>query len=222
MRAIASILLPFSFFAILVLSSCEKKDDTAPVITILGDNPLIVAIGIQNFTDPGASATDDTDGDLSTSIETESNVNTNLKGNYSIVYSVSDAEGNTGTATRYVFVVNESEFLAGTWNIIDNKIGPGGTPIQANYQDAISTDDTLNNRFWVTMFGNNANARVYLDRVTATQCQIPQQEISCGTPPALHRFFGSATVVDTNQIIINYTEIVGGTTYSGSSTLTRR
>lgn len=206
---------------VMLLAACSKKDETAPTITILGDNPMKIAIGAQNFADPGATAVDDTDGDLTNEIDAVSTVNVDLKGNYSIIYTVSDAEGNMGEALRYVFVINQSEYLIGPWSVTDNKIGPGGTPVQTSYQDIIITDDTLNNRYWVSLFGNNLNAKVYFDRVSPTQCQIPQQEMTCGTPPSLHRFFGSATVVDTNQIIVNYTEIIGTSSYTGSATYVR-
>ncbi|MBE0674845.1 MAG: DUF5011 domain-containing protein, partial [Bacteroidales bacterium] len=79
MRNIIRNILAVGLIIILVLPACEKKDDTAPVITIIGDNPLIVTIGTLNFTDPGATAVDNADGDLTASIQTESNVNTNLK-----------------------------------------------------------------------------------------------------------------------------------------------
>ncbi|HRY99252.1 MAG TPA: DUF5011 domain-containing protein, partial [Bacteroidales bacterium] len=154
-------LIPCLLFGLLVLSACEKKDDTPPILTILGDNPLLVTIGDQDYVDPGATAADETDGDLTSAIEKEVNVNVNLKGNnYTITYSAKDAAGNTGTATRYVFVVNQTDYLAGTWNVTDNKIPPTGTPIQTTYQETIIADDTLDNRFWVNRFGNNDNARI--------------------------------------------------------------
>jgi hypothetical protein len=42
-------------------------DTTAPVITLVGDNPLELNNG-DTYTDPGATASDDVDGDLTSSI----------------------------------------------------------------------------------------------------------------------------------------------------------
>ena len=69
-------------------------DTTAPVITLLGDNPLSVLQGTV-FTDPGATATDIVDGDLSSAILIGGDtVNTAVAGDYVVTYDVSDNAGN--------------------------------------------------------------------------------------------------------------------------------
>jgi hypothetical protein len=88
-------------------------DTTSPVITILGDNPAIVIQGA-TYTDAGATALDNVDGDVSssiTSVITDSNgavvssVDTTTSGvSYSVTYSVSDSTGNTASAIRTVQV----------------------------------------------------------------------------------------------------------------------
>lgn len=80
-------------------------DTTPPVITLLGANPQIVTAGA-GYVELGATATDDIDGDLSTSIVINSSaVNTTVPGSYSVTYDVSDAAGNAATtATRTVTV----------------------------------------------------------------------------------------------------------------------
>jgi len=79
----------------------------APVITLLGDNPLYLNVG-DTFTDPGATATDNIDGDLTSSIQSSSNVNTSVAGSYSVNYSVTDSDGNSATAVRSVVVSDGS------------------------------------------------------------------------------------------------------------------
>ncbi|NRA49074.1 MAG: DUF5011 domain-containing protein, partial [Phaeodactylibacter sp.] len=76
---------------------------TPPVITILGDNPATVTEG-STYSDAGATATDDTDGDITSSISVSSNVNTSAAGSYTVTYDVSDAAGNNTQATRTVNV----------------------------------------------------------------------------------------------------------------------
>lgn len=88
-------------------SSC-KKDNTPPVITILGSNPLIYCIipaMPQPFTDPGATATDDEDGDVTSAINANSNVNIDVPGTYQITYTVEDKAGNSAIAVREVEVM---------------------------------------------------------------------------------------------------------------------
>jgi hypothetical protein len=66
-------------------------DTTPPVITLLGDDPQVIA---QNgaYTELGATATDDVDGDLSLNIVIDSSaVDTATAGNYMVTYDVSDA-----------------------------------------------------------------------------------------------------------------------------------
>ena len=81
-------------------------DTTAPEITLLGASPLEVNQGT-TFTDPGATATDDLDGDLSASIVFGGDtVDTDTAGDYTITYDVSDDAGNAAdTVTRIVRVV---------------------------------------------------------------------------------------------------------------------
>jgi len=102
------------FFVIIILasvvfvSSCKKKDKdekdiTAPVITIKGDNPYTVGTGTA-YLDPGATATDDIDGDITSNIVVTNNVNTADTGFYQVKYNVLDKAGNA--ATEVVRIVN--------------------------------------------------------------------------------------------------------------------
>ena len=79
-------------------------DITNPVITITGDNPASVAKG-ETYTDAGATALDNVDGDVTSSIQTTINVDTSTVGtNNTVTYSVRDTAGNVGTAIRAVHV----------------------------------------------------------------------------------------------------------------------
>ena len=82
-----------------------NNDITPPVITILGDNPFNMYAG-DSYSDPGATAIDDVDGDLTSSIVTTGTVNPSVIGTYTITYKVTDSSNNTATATRTVNVVD--------------------------------------------------------------------------------------------------------------------
>jgi CubicO group peptidase (beta-lactamase class C family) len=81
-------------------------DTTPPQITLIGNNPLTLTVGSQ-YVEPGASAQDNVDGDISAQIVITGNVNTNTAGTYYKYYNVSDAAGNVAPQmTRTVIVAN--------------------------------------------------------------------------------------------------------------------
>jgi uncharacterized protein (DUF1800 family) len=97
-----------------ILSS--DADITPPVITITGDNPVNV---VQNttYTDAGATASDNNDGDITASIQINNSVDTNSVGTYSVTYDVSDIAGNKATQVRRtVNVISQYPYLPETIN----------------------------------------------------------------------------------------------------------
>ncbi|HYN44778.1 MAG TPA: immunoglobulin-like domain-containing protein [Candidatus Limnocylindrales bacterium] len=89
-----------------VTRTVNVVDTTAPVITRLGTSPVTVEVG-SVYTDPGATASDNYDGNLTTSIVTVNPVNTAVKGTYTVTYNVNDSSNNAATQiTRTVNVVD--------------------------------------------------------------------------------------------------------------------
>jgi uncharacterized repeat protein (TIGR01451 family) len=80
------------------------QDTVAPVITLLGNNPMQVGFGTV-FTDPGATASDGCAGNLTSSIVVTGSVDTNTVGFYALTYSVSDPSGHSDTEVRTVEVL---------------------------------------------------------------------------------------------------------------------
>ena len=79
-------------------------DTTIPVITLLGESTVTLEIG-QVYTDAGATAEDNYDGDITEAIVTVNNVDTSVVGTYTVTYNVSDANGNVAVeVTRTVNV----------------------------------------------------------------------------------------------------------------------
>jgi len=76
----------------------------APVLTLNGPNPMTVEC-CAPFTDPGATASDDDFGDISSWITTEGTVDGTKVGTYSITYSVTNSYATT-SVTRIVHVVD--------------------------------------------------------------------------------------------------------------------
>ena len=89
------------------LPPIKGPDETAPVVTLNG-NTSISIYQYSTFTDQGATALDDRDGDISGSIVVNNSVNTNVPGTYTVTYTVSDAAGNSAVATRTVSVMMDT------------------------------------------------------------------------------------------------------------------
>lgn len=123
---------PFVKISILIWSivlltlSCKKSDSTSsetdktnPVISLIGDSDLSIALG-GNTSDPGATANDNIDGDISTSISSDWNtaVDQSKTGSYVVNYTVSDKAGNKGTAKRNVTVKSMASSYLGVYKSI--------------------------------------------------------------------------------------------------------
>lgn len=85
----------------------SQNDTKAPEIKLLGSENMSIAVG-EEFTDPGATAYDKVDGDLTKSIVADGTVDITKTGEYMIVYTVSDKAGNKATKERKV-IVKEGE-----------------------------------------------------------------------------------------------------------------
>lgn len=82
--------------------------DSTPYIMLLGSDYVSINSG-SSYTDAGATAWDDEDGDLTSGIVISSNVNTSTAGTYYITYNVKDSNGNSArTVTRIVVVLDNT------------------------------------------------------------------------------------------------------------------
>ena len=81
-------------------------DREPPEITIT-DGDSVSVRPMSKYEDPGATAYDDSDGDVTDQIISKGIVDTSNRGEYKIRYIVTDSYGNKGTATRKVTVEGE-------------------------------------------------------------------------------------------------------------------
>ena len=87
----------------------EDLDTTLPpVISLIGETTIYLDLG-DAFSDPGATAEDNIDGDITASITTSGTVDSSTLGTYIIAYSVSDAAGNSSSIDRTVIVGNPAK-----------------------------------------------------------------------------------------------------------------
>jgi hypothetical protein len=118
-----------------VTRTVNVSDGDPPVITLIGAAVIDLSVG-DTFSDPGVTASDDVDGDLTSNVVVGGDtVNTAVPGTYVISYNVSDLAGNAAAeVTRTVIVIDDEPpviTLIGAaaidLNVGDNFIDPGVT-----------------------------------------------------------------------------------------------
>ena len=150
------------------------EDKLAPVIEIIGANPLYIAQG-KTLSDPGATAVDETDGTVS--VISDHTIDTTALGSYVISYTATDKAGNTQKATRNVIVtqqsINSTLLKTGqhqTYSDFDDAYSQQGLPrdYQRDDETGLVTDNSLE-----LTWQDNSEIR------TAVTVQIPNS-ISAG------------------------------------------
>lgn len=114
-------------------TSAERLEDfTPPTITLKGANPLYIPLNTP-FVDPGATAEDNQDGDISDQIDESNNIIENSAACYSQQYTSTDSSGNSRSVERTVFVGNDQERHA-----------PNNLPVaRDDSQSTFFTDSTI-------------------------------------------------------------------------------
>jgi hypothetical protein len=230
-KNILPILLVASAAVVLTISSCSKDDTTAPVVTLVGPASIELSLNSAAWSDLGATANDDEDGDISASITSDAsstNPNVNRVNFYTITYTATDKAGNIGSATRSIYVKNDADDYAGSYNVHDTVPG-----FVFNYTQEITIDSTENNRIHFSRFGDYANnTSIYATKQGSGNIQIPLQttptDIGTGTGcnVSTHQFSSTASTATSNGFILNYTDAITtsgctGTT-NGTATYTRQ
>ena len=83
-----------------------KGDKESPKIILNGNQEITLLLN-QEYTEFGATAQDNCDGDVSASLKIEGSVDTSNLGEYTITYKATDTKGNVGVAYRKVIVKEE-------------------------------------------------------------------------------------------------------------------
>lgn len=100
-------------------------DTTKPIITLIGDATINLTIG-DPYTDKGATANDNLDGNITSKIVKAGTVNTAVAGTYTITYDVTDLAGNTAVrVSRSVIVTAFDDGLLnnGAFSIVKGQAG---------------------------------------------------------------------------------------------------
>lgn len=126
-----------------VTRTVDVVDTTAPVISLVGSPTVSVNFGA-SYTDAGATASDNYDGDITGSIVTDNPVDTGTIGNYIVTYDVTDANGNAATqVTRSVDVVDVTAPVIGIIGDNPMTIEVGGTYTEPGANAVDDVDGTF-------------------------------------------------------------------------------
>lgn len=121
-------------------------DDTvAPVITLKGA-PLMYILQNESFTDPGFTASDNKDGDITTDVVVSGSVDTSVLGTQTLTYNAADAAGNNAESVSRDVVV------------LDVYVN---VPPVADAGDSITCDPGLNIISGISSYDSNSTALTY-------------------------------------------------------------
>ena len=184
-------------------------DTTAPVITLQGADPYEVE-RYSTYTDPGATA--DTGETVTNNSSTT--VNNTASGTYTVTYSATDADGNTGTATRSVVVKDK------TWTQLHYfTASNGGVADEFGKGVAIDGDYAVVGE-WAAGPNNRGAAHVYRRTGTNTWgdvTTITASDIADGD------YFGASVAISGDYIIVgSRNHDVNGTLQTGAAYVYRR
>lgn len=132
------------------ITACIEQNtpslDTAPpVITLLGDSEIKLNIG-HEFTEPGFTAVDDLDGDLTQSVTVSGTIDINTYGTYTLTYQVSDKMKNVCEVKRTIRV---GDFMAPVIALAGEKriyVKVGETYVDPGYSVSDNVDSDLTSK----------------------------------------------------------------------------
>lgn len=193
------IILPLVLVGILFVSC--KKDNIQPVITLLGDYEQFVSLN-GTYVESGATAKDNEDGDISSDIQISGNVDVNQTGEYKLFYDVEDAEGNNAaTAKRYVHVVNDADYMIGTYLAEPNCVG---SSTYFSYNTSVTTSETSNNEIYIRRVMWTVEDDPVIGTISGNTITIPAQTVGTNTVE------GTATITGNTFLLA---VIIDGTYY---------
>ena len=139
-------------------------DTTPPVITLSGITPVTVEKGTA-YADEGATALDNIDGNISSSIVTVNPVDSNLVNTYSVTYNVSDVAGNA--ADQVSRTVNVVDTTSPDVSIINQPVAVNNlTPYTVTFQFSEAVSGFVGTD--ITVVNGTANVFTLIDSDTYT------------------------------------------------------
>lgn len=108
-----------------ITRTITKEDKIAPTITLKGNKTITLYLG-NTWKEPGYTATDNCDNDITNNVVKSGTVNPNKLGTYKITYTVKDMTGNQAVVERTVKVISKP---------VNNNSGPNKGVIYLTFDD---------------------------------------------------------------------------------------
>ncbi len=200
-----------------LLSSCFKEDTSPPVISLYGDTKHTVIIG-NDYIEPGFSASDNKDGDISYLVNVTELPQTEIAGIYNLIYNVSDASGNKAKEiSRTVYVTHNNSTLSNIYSA--HGLCAVSYVNNDNYFVAIESDNLNSKSMFLIGFNNlsqeNKIKAVITDK-TGELIDIPEQIIQDTL------YYGTARVNSNgSEIILDINKKFNGSIDSCTTVLVR-
>lgn len=172
---------------------CEVKrlvivmDTTAPSIILKGSSSIYVELG-SDFTDPGFSAVDTQDGEITGRVHVSSSVDTGRRGVYSVNYSVEDAAGNKSFAERDVFVYQKQDPV--------DTIKPEGKVVYLTFDDG---PGKYTSKLLKTLDKYNVKVTFFVTNQHPDYRELIKSEHAKGHTVALHSYTHDYSKIYSNQ-----------------------
>lgn len=150
-------------------------DKEPPVIKLKGDSKMTIKLN-QKYEDPGYTATDDSDGNITKKVKVSGYVDPTLSGTYKLTYSVSDTSGNSTSVTREVTVSTEA-------------VKTEDSTIYLTFDDGPSTEVTPS--ILKTLKENNIKATFFIINYKNDEedlTSLVKQELSEGHTVGIHSY----------------------------------
>ena len=196
-----------------------------PNITLLGATNIYLVLN-SPWNDPGFTAFDAEDGDLTNQVIVTGTVNNNFSSLYTITYQVTDSKGDKTTVTRKINVFNSLQSLAGNYRC--TTIVQGGSTYIWNTQTTIGPSPYKNNFLVLSRISQCYGVSLDLE-VNGSILNLPAQyqlgynsslPISGICDSLIHFFSGSGSIANLNTfpiITLNYSDLYKDSTGLSSS-----
>lgn len=152
------------------------KDAVPPVISLTGGTNYSVIVGT-SYQDPGFSATDDVDGNVTSKVSVSGSVDAATLGTYPITYTVTDSSGNKASVVRNVHVINQP---------VTPSVTPGASNIYLTFDDGPSSTTTV--RVLDTLKAYGAKATFFICNYDASAIPILKRMIEEGHTIGIHGY----------------------------------
>lgn len=191
-------------------------DNARPVITLNGASTVNVECG-GTYTEAGATASDNCEGDLSDAIVISGSVNTSVAGTYTINYDVADSIGNLATRVSRTVIVAVcpapcEDQCAGD---PDNAIDEDGDGLTACIETCLGTDDAV-----IDSDGDGVPDGTEVDNGTDPIVPDSDLDVDGDGLTQLEEFIFDSDALDPNSPAISFFVSAGGADVAGGGSST--